>query len=178
MGKKIKKKSENNTTCIHLWKMATLDKEEAKKIKKYIENDKYLKLKKFISLKSIPLNEIITKKGEKMLHLAAKEGSSYCLEFLLKSGANAKRVDLKGNIPLHRALKYVIEDYSSENESNLVSTLLTYSSSHLDVKNREGITPRDLLKDLEEIKSKFSNKCSSTFRCASSSTISSNIERN
>ena len=59
-----------------------------------------------------------------------------------------------------------------------MSTLLTYSSSHLDVKNREGITPRDLLKDLEEIKSKFSNKCSSTFRCASSSTISSNIERN
>ena len=157
--------------------MSTLDKELAKKIKKYIEHDKYLKLKKLISQTGVSLNEVINKKGEKMLHIAAKEGATYCLEFLLKSGANAKLVDLKGNIPLHRALKYVIEDYNRDDESSLVSSLLTYSSCQLDVKNREGKTPRQLLKDLEVIKSKFDKKCSSASQYASCTAGSSGLQR-
>ena len=115
--------------------MSSLDKHDAEKIKKYIERDKYSKLKRFLSSEKIDLNEIITKKGEKMLHLAAKEGSSFCLEFLLEQGANPRLVDKKGNMPLHRALKFVIENYSNSNEKCLVYTLLTYSSKFLDVEN-------------------------------------------
>ena len=133
--------------------MSSLDKHDAEKIKKYIERDKYSKLKRFLSSEKIDVNEIITKKGEKMLHLAAKEGSSFCLEFLLEQGANPRLVDKKGNMPLHRALKFVIENYSNSNEKCLVNTLLTYSSKFLDVENFDGITPRHLIKKLEKIKS-------------------------
>ena len=134
--------------------MTNLDRDDVKKIKKYIEDDNYSKLKKYITRNDISLNEIITKKGEKMLHLAAKEGSSYCMEYLLDSGALAHLVDKHGNLPLHRALKYVIQNYSRENEKNLVNSLLTFSSKHLDVENVDGVKPRDLILQLERVKAR------------------------
>ena len=82
----------------------SLDKNHAKKIKKYIEHDRLPKLRRYVTENKIPLDEIITKKGEKMLHLAGKEGARYCLEYLLERGANAKLVDKNGNLPLHRVL--------------------------------------------------------------------------
>ena len=138
--------------------MTSLDRDDVKKIKKYIEDDNYSKLKKYITRNDISLNEIITKKGEKMLHLAAKEGSSYCMEYLLDSGAMAHLVDKHGNLPLHRALKYVIQNYSRENEKNLVNSLLTFSSKHLDAENVEGVKPRDLILQLERVKARAANE--------------------
>ena len=91
----------------------SVDRYQKKKILKYIESDTYIKLKKILKKEKINVDEIITKRGEKMLHLAAKEGSGDCLEYLLEEGANAKLVDKKGNLPLHRALEFVIENYSS-----------------------------------------------------------------
>ena len=134
--------------------MTSLSKKAASKIKDYIEEDNYTKLKRYLGKNEISLDEIITKKGEKMLHLAAKEGSSYCTEYLLENGAKPNLVDKNGNLPIHRALKYVIENYSRSIEKNLVNLLLTYSSRHLDIKNREGISPRELIVKLEKIKSK------------------------
>jgi len=141
--------------------MSILDKHDVEMINKYIEKDKYSKLKKYLASGKIDINEIITKKGEKMLHLAAKEGSSFCLEFLLEQGANPRLVDRKGNMPLHRALKFVIENYSRSNEKCLINTLLTYSSKFLDVENFDGITPRHLIKKLEKLKSERSSSFSS-----------------
>jgi len=134
--------------------MSSLSKKTTGKIKDYIEEDNYVKLKKYLCKNDIALDEIITKKGEKMLHLAAKEGSSYCLEYLLENGAKANLVDRNLNLPIHRALKCVIEDYSRSKEKNLVNLLLTYSSAHLDARNKEGISARDLIVKLEKIKSK------------------------
>ena len=148
--------------------MSILNKKTTGKIKDYIEEDNYVKLKKYLSKNKIALDEIITKKGEKMLHLAAKEGSSYCLEYLLENGAKAYLVDKNLNLPIHRALKYVIEDYSQSKEKNLVNLLLTYSSGHLDAKNREGISARDLIVKLEKIKSKEDNTYVSPFTTSGS----------
>ena len=132
----------------------SLSKTKTKKLKKYIENDKFTKLRRYISENEIHLDEIITKKGEKMLHLAAKEGAKYCLEFLLEEGANAKLVDKKGNLPLHRALQFVLDDYSRDNERDLVSRLLTYSSGLVNLENFSGVAPKDLILSLEKVKEK------------------------
>ena len=148
--------------------MSDLSKDQVKRIKKNIENDNFKKLKKFVMSEQIPLNAIITKKGEKMLHLAAKEGSSYCLEYLLEAGANAKLVDRKGNLPLHRAIKYVLDDYSRENEKDLVNSLLTYSANCLDDPNFEGVTSRSLLVRLEKLKTSKNDKYVSPFSSSGS----------
>ena len=132
----------------------SIPKDQAKKLKKYIEDDKLTKLRRYIADKKINLNEIITKKGEKMLHIAAKEGSRYCLEYLLEKGANAKLVDKKGNLALHKALRFVLENYSRENERDLVSSLLTYSSGLINLENSSGVSPKDLILSLEKVKEK------------------------
>jgi len=131
-----------------------IDRYQQKKILKYIESDKYVKLKRFVKEEKIKVDEIITKRGEKMLHLAAKEGAADCLEYLLDKGANAKLVDKKGNLALHRALEYVIDDYSRDNERDLVNSLLTFSSGLMNIRNMKGFTPKELILNLEKVKSK------------------------
>ena len=141
----------------------SLDKNHAKKIKKYIERDRLPKLRRYVTENKIPLDEIITKKGEKMLHLAGKEGARYCLEYLLERGANAKLVDKNGNLPLHRALRFVLDNYSRENERDLVSSLLTYSSALVSQENKRGVSAKDLILSLEEVKEKQSSSYKSPF---------------
>jgi len=129
-----------------------VDRYQGKKILKYIECDNFVKLKRFLKEDKIGVDDVISKRGEKMLHIAAKEGASDCLEFLLEKGANAKLVDKKGNLPLHRALEFVIDDYSRDNERDLVSTLLTFSSGLMNVRNKKGFTPKELVLNLEKLK--------------------------
>lgn len=129
-----------------------VDRYQEKKILKYIERDNFVKLKRFLKEDKIGVDDVISKRGEKMLHIAAKEGASDCLEFLLEKGANAKLVDKKGNLPLHRALEFVIDDYSRDNERDLVSTLLTFSSGLMNVRNKKGFTPKELVLNLEKLK--------------------------
>ena len=129
-----------------------VDRYQEKKIFKYIESDNFVKLKRFLKEDKIGVDDVISKRGEKMLHIAAKEGASDCLEFLLEKGANAKLVDRKGNLPLHRALEFVIDDYSKDNERDLVSTLLTFSSGLMNVRNKKGFTPKELILNLEKLK--------------------------
>ena len=135
----------------------SLPRNQVKKIKKYLENDRVPKLRRYITEHKVHLDEIITKKGEKMLHIAAREGAKYCLEYLLEQGASAKLVDRRGNLPLHKALKFVLDNYSRENERDLVSSLLTFSSGLLSYKNSLGVSPKDLILSLEEIKEKTSS---------------------
>ena len=141
----------------------SLDKNHTKKLKKYIEHDKLPKLRRYVRENKIHLDEIITKKGEKMLHLAAKEGARYCLEYLLEQGANAKLVDKKGNLPLHKALRFVLDNYSRENERDLVSSLLTYSSALVRQENSRGVSAKDLILSLEEVKESQSSSYVSPF---------------
>jgi len=150
---------------IHFYKREMdIDRYQQKKILKYIEKDNFVKLKRFLKEDKINVDDIISKHGEKMLHVAAKEGACDCLEFLLEKGANAKLVDKKGNLPLHRALEFVIDDYSKANEKDLVNSLLTFSSGLMNVRNKKGFTPKELILNLEKIKSKFNRSTSTTQR--------------
>ena len=141
----------------------SLDKTHIKKVKKYLEHDRLPKLRNYVRENKIPLDEIITRKGEKMLHLAAKEGARYCLEFLLEKGANAKLVDKRGDLPLHKALRFVLANYSRENERDLVSSLLTYSSALVNQENNRGVSAKDLILSLEEVKEQQSSSYVSPF---------------
>jgi len=129
-----------------------LDKHTRKKIIGYIEKDNFQKLKKYIKNKSIDLNELITSKGDKMLHLCCKEGSVDSLAFLLKLGANPHLVNNKGDLPIHLAAKYCIKHYTKSIETDLVSALLTYCSGSVKQKNFSGVSVNDLLDDLEKVK--------------------------
>jgi len=124
------------------------------KVIKYIKRDQHRKLRRFLKEEKIDLDEILTKRGEKMLHIAAKEGAANCLEYLLEHGANAKLVDKKGNLPIHRALEFVINDFSKENERDIVSTLLTFSSGLMNIRNHKGFTPKELVLQLDKIRAR------------------------
>ncbi len=41
---------------------------------------RYKKLAKYLADESIPLNAILNRRGEKLIHVAAKEGAASCLE--------------------------------------------------------------------------------------------------
>jgi len=151
-----------------------VDRYQEKKILKYIERDNFVKLKRFLKEDKIGVDDVISKRGEKMLHIAAKEGASDCLEFLLEKGANAKLVDKKGNLPLHRALEFVIDDYSRDNERDLVSTLLTFSPGLMNVRNKKGFTPKELVLNLEKLKR---NNCESATAQKSQSFFEKPVER-
>ena len=70
--------------------------------------DRYKKLAKYLAEQSIPLNAILNRRGEKLLHVAAKEGAANCLEDLVERGARLSLVDRRGNLPLHHALHHCL----------------------------------------------------------------------
>jgi len=121
------------------------------KIIKYIIDDRPKKLGKYIDKHEIQLNAIVTRKGEKMLHLCAREGATDCLEFLINKGCKVNLVDASGNLPLHLALEYCLQHYSHNIEQNLVSFLLTYSANHVHRQNFQGVSPKDLLDKLNAL---------------------------
>jgi len=125
---------------------------QRKKIIKYILDDRRKKLSKYINKEDIPLNSILNSKGEKMVHICCREGACDCLEYLVKSGARVNLVDRSGNLPIHNAIQYCMENYSGELESDLVSYLLTYSTSLLNIQNNKGVSARQLLETLESMK--------------------------
>ena len=125
---------------------------QKKKISNYIESDRYKKLTKYIDKEGIPVNAIINRKGEKMVHLCCRKGATSCLEALIEKGGRVNLVDKQGNLPLHLALRHTLTRYSAALEADLVHTLLTYSSGWLDQKNMAGVSCRALLSELQKLK--------------------------
>ena len=130
---------------------------EYKKIFKYIVDDRHKKLKKYIKKKEISINAILNSKGEKMVHVCCREGATDCLEYLVSSGAKVNLVDKSGNLPIHNAVRYCMENYTLRLESDLVSFLLTYSSGLLNVQNFKRETAKELIDKLEEMKQNARN---------------------
>jgi ankyrin repeat protein len=69
---------------------------------------RYKKLGKYVTEESIPLDAILNRRGEKLVHVAAREGAVSCLEDLVERGAKVNLVDRRGNLPLHRAIQYCL----------------------------------------------------------------------
>lgn len=125
---------------------------QKKKIIKYIIDDRHRKLGKYLEKEDIAVNAIINSKGEKMVHICSREGSTDTLELLIEKGARVNLVDACGNLPLHLALVHTLEHYSTNLERNLVSVLLTRSSNLLHKQNLKGVACKALLDQLEAMK--------------------------
>jgi len=130
-----------------------LTSKQSKKIIKYILDDRYKKLSAYLEKEDIPLNCIVNGKGEKMVHVCCREGATGCLEYLVKAGAKVNLVDKSGNLAIHNAIKYCIENFSWQLEKDLVSFLLTYSSNLLNIQNNRGVSAKSLLDQLQAMKS-------------------------
>ena len=135
-----------------------LEREVRKKVEKAIARDKWGRVEKMVKKGEVEVDTVVGKKGETMLHLAAKEEAEECMEGLLEMGANAKLVDKKGNLPLHIALNMVIEDYSRSSEKALVQGLLARSLDCLGQRNKDGFTVRELLVSLDKAREKKEDK--------------------
>ena len=59
---------------------------QKKKIIKYIIDDRHRKLGKYLEKEDIAVNAIINSKGEKMVHICSREGSTDTLELLIEKG--------------------------------------------------------------------------------------------
>ena len=149
-----------------------LEREVRKKVEKAIARDKWGRVEKMVEKGEVEVDTVVGKKGERMLHLAAKEEAEECMEGLLEMGANAKLVDKKGNLPLHIALSMVIEDYSRSSEKALVQGLLARSLDCLGQRNKDGFTVRELLVSLDKAREKREDK-----RLSKASTMPSNLAR-
>ena len=149
-----------------------LERDVRKKVEKAIARDKWVKVEKMVEKGEVGVDTVVGKKGETMLHLAAKEEAEECMEGLLEMGANAKLVDRKGNLPLHIALNMVIEDYSRSSEKALVQGLLARSLDCLGQRNKDGFTVRELLVSLDKAREKKEDK-----RLSKASTMPSNLAR-
>ena len=150
-----------------------LDRDVRKRVEKAIARDKWGKVEKMVERGEVGVDTVVGKKGETMLHLAAKEEAEECMEGLLEMNANAKLVDKKGNLPLHIALNMVIDDYSRSSEKRLVQGLLARSLDCLGQRNRDGFTVRELLVSLDKARERKEEGK----RLAKASTMQSNLAR-
>ena len=80
-----------------------------KKMSKYIERDKFKRLKLLLTEKNIHPDSIIGHHNRTGLHESAKRGSIDCLKALLDCDADPNIKDRKGNYPLHLAIKYLLK---------------------------------------------------------------------
>ena len=119
------------------------------KISRYIERDDFRKFNRI--LKDRP--GLIRRRPE-IAHEAAKFGSVEILQILLQNGVEIEHRDRKGRIPLHHAIKFCLKrkktgNYSKALLEDLVAPLLVKSRDLLDLRDRNGITCKNLLDQLE-----------------------------
>ncbi|XP_014675378.1 PREDICTED: NF-kappa-B inhibitor-like protein 1 isoform X2 [Priapulus caudatus] len=116
------------------------------KIKKYIKQDRLLKLRRRVLKKRLDLSHIRLKGDQTLLHLAAKSKSRYSLEYLLEEGLNPLHSDRDGNTALHLAAEAALSSSSPcQVYEAIVSPLVTAAPAALNYANCDGTIPKTLL---------------------------------
>lgn len=115
----------------------------------YIKRNKYKKLANLLKNHDIHPDSCLNHNKQTGLHLSAKYGMADCLGVYLTLKASHNRVDHKGNLPLHYAVKYCLKNHSPGNVRDLVSVLL--GSQDLDLPNHKGTTCRKLIQGLNKL---------------------------
>uniref|UniRef100_A0A8C2CJD2 NF-kappa-B inhibitor-like protein 1 n=1 Tax=Cyprinus carpio TaxID=7962 RepID=A0A8C2CJD2_CYPCA len=117
-------------------------KRKQRRVLRYVEEGSLMKLKYFLRKhKDLELNFTQGKKHRSPLHIVCSHGDDAVLRLLLKHGAAPLQTDRNGDTPLHlaakRALKHAYDD--------LVVPLRKNCPEAVDMSNKAGVTPRDLL---------------------------------
>lgn len=100
--------------------------------------------------KSFHLTHVTDRRGRTPLHVCCLVGENAVMRLLLKSGADVETVDSSGNTPVYYALEYALESMRYSAFTDLVAPLLNLCRSHiLDLRNKKGKTPRELLNQLQ-----------------------------
>ncbi|XP_018600695.2 NF-kappa-B inhibitor-like protein 1 [Scleropages formosus] len=117
-----------------------------KRVLRYVEEGSVLKLKSY--LRKHHHMEISFSQGRKQrgpLHVACSVGDDAVLRLLLRRGADALQKDHRGDTPLHIAVNQALK-YGKTAYDDLVVPLRRSCPSAMDVANKAGVTPRDLLR--------------------------------
>ncbi|GFS22842.1 NF-kappa-B inhibitor-like protein 1 [Elysia marginata] len=124
------------------------------RLKKYIQEDRPLRLKSFVSSHDIDLDGVKLSHGQNVLHFCASYGSGDMLRCLLRLDCDAAVTDKDRNLPLHLALlralgcEQVVE--AEEVYSTVVKPLQQAHPLGQDIENRQGQTALDLLVHLKD----------------------------
>ena len=87
----------------------------------------------------VPSVTMCSSAGNTPLHVAAIRGDRNAVLLLLESGAEPNAVGEGGCTPLHEALAQ---------QHVQVARMLVAAGSQLDIKNHDGVTPRDMAKTI------------------------------
>ncbi|XP_072515359.1 NF-kappa-B inhibitor-like protein 1 isoform X2 [Salminus brasiliensis] len=116
-----------------------------KKAWRYVEEGGLMKLKSYLRKhRDLDINFTQGKRQRSLLHLACSQGDDAILRLLLKHGADPLQKERHGNTPLHLAAKRA-RKYGKRDYDDLVVPLRKHCPAALDVPNKTGVTPFDLL---------------------------------
>ncbi|ELU10704.1 hypothetical protein CAPTEDRAFT_220681 [Capitella teleta] len=119
-----------------------------KKLRKLLKQDKFSKLKSFFKKYDVNVNEILDEKQNTALHIACKYGHDAIALLLIKRGAGCLASNADGNLPLHLACKFALRNRHAY--TDLVLPLMKNCRRSLDVRNSQGVTPRELLSEIKD----------------------------
>ncbi|KAM3599465.1 uncharacterized protein V6R79_006201 [Siganus canaliculatus] len=117
-----------------------------KRVWRYVEEGSVLKLKSYLRKhRDLDVNFSQGKRERSPLHLACSLDDDAVLRLLLKHGADVLQKDRKGDTALHTAVNRALK-YGKTVYNDLVVPLRKSCPEAMNVPNRAGVTPEDLLK--------------------------------
>ncbi|XP_056322704.1 NF-kappa-B inhibitor-like protein 1 [Danio aesculapii] len=122
-----------------------MEKRKQKKVMRYVEEGSLMKLKSFLRKhRDLELNFTQGKKRRSPLHVICSHGDDAILRLLLKHGADPLQTDRNGDTPLHLAVKRALK-HGKRAYDDLVVPLQKNCPESMDISNKAGVTPHDLL---------------------------------
>lgn len=117
---------------------------------KYIKRDKFKSLKLFLLENKIHPDSRIGRHERTGLHQCARYGSIDSLRILLECDADPSMKDMKGNYPLHLAIKYCLKQksFNSAMTTDLVEPLRQKMNELIHDGNNSGTTCWQLLQGI------------------------------